>query len=109
MPLPDCVDPRPLDGCSELEEDEEDDDEPEELVFDVALVDAVVDDWFDDADVPGMVAALSTANTPTPANAPSAAPVVKRLRRRIAASRDRILAWVGCSCSITMRKLEGRL
>ena len=61
-------------------------------MFDVALVDAVVDDWFDDADVPGMVAALTTAKTPTPANAPIAAPAVNRLRRRMASSRARILA-----------------
>ena len=108
MPLPDWDEPRPLEGCRELEEDvdAEDEGEPEEVVVDVALVDAVVDDRLDDAEVPGMVAALTTAKTPTPANAPIAAPAVSRLRRRIASSRARILAWVRFRFSITMRKLE---
>ena len=90
MPLPDCVEPRPLDGWSAAEPDEEG--EAGELALEVAPVDAVLDDGFVAADVPGMVAPLTTAKTPTPANAPMAAPAVSRLRRRMASSRERILA-----------------
>jgi hypothetical protein len=43
---------------------------------------------------PGMVCALIAPNTPTPIRALAAAPVVSRLRRRIAASRARIRAWI---------------
>lgn len=111
MPLPDCVEPSPLDEPKkpeelELEElDVEDVDEPRP---EPAPVDAVADGWLDARDVPGRVAALTAANTHTPANAPRATPVVSRLRRRIASSRASILVWVRCWFSITMRKLEGR-
>lgn len=47
--------------------------------------------------LPGMVAALTALNSPTPATAAKAAPTVRRLSRRIAASRARIrrsVAWV---------------
>ncbi len=111
MPLPDCAEPRPLDDPKkpeELEVEALEEDDVEEPLPDPAPVDAVVDGWFDAADVPGRVAALTTANTPTPANAPMATPAVSRLRRRIASSRASILVWVRCWFSITMRKLEGR-
>jgi hypothetical protein len=42
-----------------------------------------------DADVPGMVAALTAAKTPTPATAASDTPTVRRCRRRSASSRER--------------------
>ena len=42
-------------------------------------------------ELPGMVCALIAANKPTPTNALTAAPVVRRLRRRMAASRARTL------------------
>ncbi len=51
-------------------------------------------------EVPGMVCALIAPNTPTPRSALKAAPVVSRLRRRMAASRARTLACVVSSCSI---------
>jgi hypothetical protein len=44
--------------------------------------------------VPGIVLALMAPNSPTPATALIAAQVVRRFRRRIAASRARTLAWV---------------
>jgi hypothetical protein len=44
----------------------------------------------DDEDVPGMVAALTPAISPTPASAAAAAPKVRRLSIRIAES----LAWI---------------
>jgi len=40
------------------------------------------------AEVPGMVAALTAAKTPTPATAATDAPTVRRCRRRSAWSRD---------------------
>jgi len=47
-----------------------------------------------DVVVPGMVDALTAPRTPTLANAATAAPVVRRLSRRNAASRARILSWI---------------
>jgi hypothetical protein len=44
--------------------------------------------------VPGIAYALIAPSTPTPTTALTAAPVVRRLSRRIAASRARTLAWV---------------
>jgi hypothetical protein len=44
--------------------------------------------------VPGIVLALSAPNRPTPTSALTAAPVVSRLRRRMAASRARTRSWV---------------
>ncbi|OLB81078.1 MAG: hypothetical protein AUI15_40455 [Actinobacteria bacterium 13_2_20CM_2_66_6] len=66
----------PLDDCRPLEE----------LAVELELVDLDVDvdalDVFEacdvDDDVPGMVAALTAANTPTPASALAAAPIVRR-------------------------------
>ena len=46
-------------------------------------------------DVPGMVAALTPAMSPTPASAAAAAPKVRRLSIRIAESLSRIL-WSMC-------------
>jgi hypothetical protein len=51
-------------------------------------------------EAPGMVCALIAANRPTPTRALTAAPVVSRLRRRMAASRARTLACVVSSCSM---------
>jgi hypothetical protein len=67
----------------------------EELSPDEVLVDDE-----DEADVvevvvvPGIVLALMAPKRPTPMTALIAAPVVSRLRRRMAASRARTLAWV---------------
>ena len=44
--------------------------------------------------VPGIVWALMAPRTPTPTSALTAAPVVSRLRRRMAASRARTLSWI---------------
>ena len=44
--------------------------------------------------VPGMVYALTAPNRPTPTRALTAAPVVRRFSRRIAASRASTLSWV---------------
>jgi hypothetical protein len=44
--------------------------------------------------VPGIVYALTAPKRPTPMRALSAAPVVRRLRSRMAASRARTLSWV---------------
>lgn len=55
---------------------------------------AVEDDEVEALVVPGIVFALIAPNRPTPMTALIAAPVVSRLRRRMAASRAPILAWV---------------
>lgn len=63
--------------------DDADEDEPVELA-------PTDDDWpFVDA-VPGMVAALTAANTPTAARDPAPVHKVRRLRSRMAASRASI-------------------
>jgi hypothetical protein len=66
--------------------EEVDDDDVELEVVDVLAVELLV--------VPGIVLALMAPNRPTPMTALIAAPVVSRLRRRMAASRARTLAWV---------------
>ena len=43
---------------------------------------------------PGIVCALIAPSTPTPTSALTAAPVVSRWSRRIAASRARTLSWI---------------
>ena len=69
-------------------------------VVDVPSPDDVLADEDDEAEVlelvavPGSVFALMTPNRPTPMTALMAAPVVSRLRRRMAASRARTLAWI---------------
>jgi hypothetical protein len=73
----------PLDGWRLLEELEVVDD-----VEDVD-VDAAVDDV--DEDLPGIVSALITVNTPRPANAPTAVQAVRRFSPWSAASRARTL------------------
>jgi len=89
-PVPPVAEPTPLDDCRPLEEDDEevevdgDDDVVLEVVAVLAAVVAVEE--------PGMVAALTALKRPTPATAPIAAPVVRRLRVRIAASLASILA-----------------
>jgi hypothetical protein len=75
-----------VDDCSpedELLVEVEDEDDVAVEVLAVALL-----------EVPGMVFALIAANRPTPTRALTAAPVVKRLRRRMAASRARTLACI---------------
>jgi hypothetical protein len=72
--VPDDADPTPLDDCSVPDESGEEDDELVEL-DEVDVLAA----WLDDEEVPGMVAALTAVNTPSPANAAIAAPVVMRL------------------------------
>jgi hypothetical protein len=54
--------------------------------------------------MPGMVAALTAPNTPTPASAPTAAPVVSRLSKRNAASRARILFLVFVSMALVLTR-----
>jgi hypothetical protein len=61
-------------------------DEEEVEVVEVPAVELVV--------LPGIVWALTAPNRPTPMRALTAAPVVRRLSRRIAASRARTLSWV---------------
>lgn len=54
-----------------------------------------------EAEVPGIVDALTKASTPTPAIAPIATPVVRRLSVCIASSRAitlALLAWVSMIC-----------
>jgi len=51
--------------------------------------------------VPGIVLALMAPNSPTPTSELMAAPVVRRFRRRMAASRARTLAWVASPVSMT--------
>jgi hypothetical protein len=72
-----------VDDCSPdddvLVEDEED-------VVEVLAVEVLV--------APGIVWALTAPSTPTKTSALTAAPVVSRLRRRIAASRARTLSWI---------------
>jgi hypothetical protein len=53
-------------------------------------------------EVPGMVDALTAPNTPTPATADTAAAVVRRLSRRIAASRARILSCIFLSMGLVL-------
>jgi hypothetical protein len=76
----------------DVDDDDEDVDPAVEVVVEVAAVALVA--------LPGMVCALTAANTPTPSRALTAAPVVSRFRRRMAASRARTLAWVVSSCSM---------
>ncbi|MHB8687366.1 MAG: hypothetical protein ACYDB4_09265 [Candidatus Dormibacteraceae bacterium] len=83
------------DGELLVEDEAEDGDEApdeEDVSVDVLAVAPV--------DAPGMVCALIVANRPTPRRALRAAPVVRRLRRRMAASRARTLACVVSSVSI---------
>ena len=106
MPVPDD-ELTPLEGWSPLDElDEVDEVEDvvvdEEAVPDVPAVDAV------ELDDPGMVAALTALKTPTPAMAARAAPVVRRLSLRIAASRTRILVSFSFLVLSMLGKLERR-
>jgi hypothetical protein len=50
--------------------------------------------------VPGIVWALTAPSMPTPTSALTAAPVVSRLRRRMAASRACTLFWIVSSISM---------
>ena len=45
-------------------------------------------------EVPGIVSALTTARPPTPANAPTATPAVRRFSLRSAASRAVARRWI---------------
>jgi hypothetical protein len=80
-----------VDDCSPdemvLVEDEEDEDVVAVLAVEVLAV-------------PGIVWALTAASRPTPTSALTAAPVVSRLRRRMAASRARTLSWIVSSISM---------
>jgi hypothetical protein len=73
-----------VDDCSPDEVLVEDDEEDE--VVEVLVVELLA--------VPGIVCALIAPNMPTPTSALTAAPVVRRLSRRMAASRARTLSWV---------------
>jgi hypothetical protein len=86
-----------LDEPDELDEMELDvlDESPVLLVEVEAVVPA--------AEVPGMVAALTAAKTPTPATAAIDTPTVMRSRRRSASSRDRARARVVCVGSMPDR------
>jgi hypothetical protein len=64
-----------------------DDEELDEVVAVEVLAVALVE-------VPGIVCALTAPSTPTPTSALTAAPVVSRLSRRMAASRARTLSWI---------------
>src|SRR6202521_5325117 len=90
----------PLDDWSPLDDDVDDVDE--EAVVDVPAVEV------EELEEPGMVAALTALNTPTAPMAARAAPVVRRLSVRIAASRARILVSVSFLVLSMFRKLAGR-
>src|ERR1700674_5070197 len=100
----------PLDDWSPLDDDVDDEDDDdvddesvdEEAVFDVPAVEV------EELEDPGMVAALTALNTPTAPMAARAAPVVRRLSVRIAASRARILVSVSFLVLSMFRKLAGR-
>jgi len=68
------------------------DDEEEVTVVEAPAVELVL--------VPGIVYALTAPNRPTPMTALTAAPVVSRFSRRIAASRARTLSWIVSLISI---------
>jgi hypothetical protein len=95
MPPPDD-ELTPLDDWSPSDDEVDDDDEVdvddesvgEEEVPEVAAVE------LEEVEDPGIVAALTALNTPTAPMAARAAPVVRRLSVRIAASRARILVSV---------------
>ncbi|HSS61289.1 MAG TPA: hypothetical protein VLK30_07530 [Candidatus Limnocylindrales bacterium] len=55
------------------------------------------------AEEPGIVAALTAPKTPTPAIAPSAAPMVRRFKLRIAESRPLVLASICPLLFITVK------
>lgn len=75
--------PIPFEDCMvELDENEE---------LDVDELPEEVEAVTEDADVPGIVAALTAANMPTPATAAKDTPAVRRCSRRRASSRER--AW----------------
>ena len=87
-----------VDDCSPddevLVEDDElvEVDEEDEDVVEVLAVAVLV--------VPGIVWALTAPSRATPTSALTAAPVVSRLRRRMAASRARTLSWIVSSISM---------
>ncbi|HEY1456862.1 MAG TPA: hypothetical protein VGG31_10215 [Candidatus Dormibacteraeota bacterium] len=94
----------PLEDCSPddvLDEEVLD----EELEVDESVPDPVAEFEVAAEAVPGIVVALITANTPTPATAEIATPVVSRFSVRIAWSRARTLAWLAALVS-TIRKLR---
>lgn len=102
----------PLDGWSPLDElDDVDEVEVEEVedgvVDEVSLLDVPAVDAVELED-PGIVAALTALKTPTPAIAARAAPVVRRLSVRIAASRIRIRFSVSFLVLSMLRKLGRR-
>jgi len=93
--------PTPRDGCRLLDEVElVDADADEEVVAVFVACEA-------DADVPGIVAALTAANTPTAASEPAAAPTVRRSSIRKAASRERTRARVAFVISMGPSLKEG--
>src|SRR4029077_12477187 len=94
----------PLESPAEVEDVDDVDDVvvDEEEGPDVPAVDAV------GLEDPGIVAALTALNTPTPAMAARAAPVVRRFSVRIAASRARILVSVSFLVLSILGKLGGR-
>ena len=83
----------PLDGCRlplELDDDEDWLDDDDEVLELPALVDDPLEAVVEVEALPGMVAALIVANTPTAATAAAPAQKVRRCRRRSAASRASI-------------------
>jgi hypothetical protein len=109
MPPPDD-ELTPLDDWSPSDDDVDDEDEvdvddesdDEEAVPDVPAVE------LEEVEAPGIVAALTALNTPTAPIAARAAPVVRRLSVRIAASRARILFSVSFLVLSMFRKLACR-
>jgi hypothetical protein len=99
----------PLEDCSPdevLDEEVLDDDVlDDELEVDEPVPDPVAEFEVAAEAVPGIVVALITASTPTPATADIATPVVSRFSVRIAWSRARTLASLAALVS-TIRKLR---
>jgi hypothetical protein len=91
-----------LDEVDEVEVEDEVEDEVEVADEESLLVEAV------ELEDPGIVAALTTLKTPTPAIAARAAPVVRRFSVRIAASRTRIRFSVSCLVLSMLQKLGRR-
>jgi len=109
-PPPD-EEPTPLEDFSPLdEEDEDEEDEDVDVLDEVEVLEVAEVAVSLDAEeelVPGMVAALTAPKTPTPATAANAAPNVRRLSSRIAASRARTRMAVWSVLSMGYSLAEG--
>ena len=99
----------PLEDCSPLDEEDEEVEDVDVLAeVEVLEVDDVAVSLDAEVElVPGMVAALTAPKIPTPATAAKAAPKVRRLSSRIAASRARTRTAVWSVLSMGYSLAEG--